>query len=82
VSACRVARYSGLLHELGKITLETYLMQHHVWLTSNAKTLLVITPGYPKINLLAASLLYLFVSKQVGQHLDPSCSWPEGQGSG
>lgn len=57
--------YMGVLHELGKITLETYLMQHHVWLTSNAKTLLVIVPGYSKINMLLGSLLFLFVSKQM-----------------
>ena len=32
-------------HDLGKTTLETYLLQHHIWLTSNAKTLLTIVPG-------------------------------------
>ena len=37
-------------HDLGKTTLETYLLQHHIWLTSNAKTLLTITPGHPWIN--------------------------------
>lgn len=57
--------YSGGLHEIGKVTLETYLMQHHIWLTSNAKTLLVLLPGYPKINMLLATLLFLFVSKQL-----------------
>jgi hypothetical protein len=33
------------MHDLGKTTLETYLLQHHIWLTSNAKTLLTIVPG-------------------------------------
>ena len=39
--------HSGMLHEMGKVTLETYLLQHHVWLTSNAKTLLNIVDGWP-----------------------------------
>ena len=53
------------LHELGKTTLETYLLQHHVWLTSNAKTLLNITPGYPWINFALATLLFFFLSKEL-----------------
>ena len=37
---------------IGKITLETYLLQHHLLLTRNAKSLLTVLPGYPKCNLL------------------------------
>ena len=54
-----------LLAEMGKITLETYLMQHHIWLTSNAKTLLVLLPGYPKLNLILTTLIYLFVAQRL-----------------
>ena len=43
----------------GKITLETYLLQHHVLLTSNAKTLLVLIPGFPTCNLLLVTSIYL-----------------------
>jgi len=53
------------LHELGKTTLETYLLQHHVWLTSNAKTLLNITPGYPWINFALATVLFYVLSKEL-----------------
>lgn len=53
------------LHELGKTTLETYLLQHHIWLTSNAKTLLTIVPGHPWINFALATLLFFFVSKEL-----------------
>ena len=54
--------HSAMLHEMGKITLESYLMQHHIWLTSNAKTLLNIVDKWPIANLVVATVLYIFVS--------------------
>lgn len=53
------------LHDLGKTTLETYLLQHHIWLTSNAKTLLTIVPGHPWVNFALATLLFFAVSKEL-----------------
>ena len=53
------------LHDLGKTTLETYLLQHHIWLTSNAKTLLTIIPGHPWINFALATILFFTVSKEL-----------------
>jgi hypothetical protein len=55
----------GLLASIGKYTLETYLLQHHVWLTSNAKTVLVFVPGYPKVNLLVVTVVYVLVSRRL-----------------
>jgi hypothetical protein len=57
--------YSGFLAEMGKITLETYLMQHHIWLTSNAKTLLVLVPDWPECNMFVCTLLYVLVSRRL-----------------
>lgn len=59
------AWHSGLLHDIGKVTLETYLMQHHVWLTSNAKTLLVLLPGLPNCNLVVVSVLFVYLSRYI-----------------
>lgn len=53
------------LHDLGKTTLETYLLQHHIWLTSNAKTLLTIVPEHPWINFALCTMLFFFVSKEL-----------------
>ncbi len=39
-------------------------MQHHVWLTSNAKTLLILLPGYPKCNLVIVSVFFVYLSRQ------------------
>ena len=54
-----------LLHEIGKTTLETYLMQHHIWLTSNAKSLLVLVPGMPKVNMLVVTVIYFYISRRL-----------------
>ena len=54
-----------LLHQIGKTTLETYLMQHHIWLTSNAKSLLTLIPGWPKVNFLVVSIGYFFLSRRL-----------------
>ena len=56
-----------LLHQIGKTTLETYLMQHHIWLTSDAKSLLTLVPGWPKVNFLLVSLMYVFLSRRLYQ---------------
>ncbi|BFZ21260.1 hypothetical protein BsWGS_24299 [Bradybaena similaris] len=47
---------------LGKITLETYLSQLHIYLLANARTLLVFLVGYPLLNFALATITYLFVS--------------------
>ena len=54
----------SLLHEIGKTTLETYLLQHHLWLSSNAKSLVVFVPNYPKINFCVVTCVYFAVSRK------------------
>jgi len=56
-----------LLHQIGKTTLETYLMQHHIWLTSDAKSLLILIPGWPKVNFLLVSIIYVVLSRRLYQ---------------
>ncbi len=55
----------GLLARMGKVTLETYLMQHHIWLAANAKALVVLVPGYPLVNLALVTVIYVFVSNRL-----------------
>lgn len=58
-------RFLGPLHSIGKITLETYLMQHHVWMSGNAKKVLVFVPGFPFVNMVLVTLVYIIISKEV-----------------
>jgi len=55
----------AFLHEIGKTTLETYLMQHHIWLTSNSKTVLVFIPGWPRVNLALVTYVYVIICRKV-----------------
>ena len=59
------SHHLAFLHQIGKTTLETYLMQHHIWLTSNAKSLLTLLPGWPKVNMLIVTILYYLISRRL-----------------
>ena len=40
-------------------------LQHHIWLMSNAKTLLVLIPGMPKMNFLLVSCIYYRTAREL-----------------
>lgn len=51
-----------LLTWLGKITLETYLSQIHIYMIGDAKKILVYLPNYPLLNFMLSTAIYLYVS--------------------
>ena len=62
ISSYRRMYHSNLLAQMGKITLETYLLQHHVWLADNAKSRFILIPGYPLINMVITTAIYIYIS--------------------
>eukprot|EP00961_Rhodomonas_salina_P186070 2512241-Rhodomonas_salina.1 len=50
---------------LGRISLESYLLQYHIWLACSATKLLVVVPGMPKVNLLVTSGVFMVLANQL-----------------
>ena len=55
--------HCALFSFLGKITLETYISQLHIYLMQDAKGVLVLIKGYPLLNFLLNSVIFVALSK-------------------
>ncbi|XP_031745361.1 protein REDUCED WALL ACETYLATION 2-like [Cucumis sativus] len=57
---------------IGKISLDTYISQFHIWLRSNApdaqpKKLLIIIPNYPLLNFMFTTILFMAISYRLAE---------------
>jgi len=55
--------YSTYLAWGGTITLETYILQYHMYMLDDAKSILVMIPGYKLCNFVLVTIFYVVLSK-------------------
>lgn len=72
----------ALFREIGTTSLETYLLQHHLWLSSNAASWLVLVPSFPVVNAVATTILFVAASRALfrstlalREAILPDCPW-------
>ena len=58
-------KHSSLLAGLGRISLETWVSQGHVWLAADSHGVLVLLPRFPVLNLLVTSFIFICASHEV-----------------
>ncbi|XP_063957894.1 N-acetylneuraminate 9-O-acetyltransferase-like isoform X1 [Lytechinus pictus] len=58
-------KYSVFAAWFGEISLELFISQYHIWLAQDTKTLLVLVPGYPTLNLIVTSFIFVCVAVEI-----------------
>ncbi|XP_064602906.1 N-acetylneuraminate 9-O-acetyltransferase-like isoform X2 [Liolophura sinensis] len=57
--------YSTLFAWFGKISLELFISQYHIWLADDTHKILVFIPGHPVLNVLTTTLIFVAVCCEI-----------------
>ncbi|XP_033847414.1 N-acetylneuraminate 9-O-acetyltransferase [Periophthalmus magnuspinnatus] len=57
--------YSSFFAWFGKISLELFICQYHIWLAADTKGILVLIPGNPPLNILVSSFIFVCVAHEI-----------------
>lgn len=60
-------RYSTFFAWFGTISLELFISQYHIWLAADTHGVLVLVPGYPVLNLIVTSFIFVCASHEVNK---------------
>ncbi|KAK7501363.1 hypothetical protein BaRGS_00007488, partial [Batillaria attramentaria] len=58
-------RYSSFFAWFGKISLELFICQYHIWLAADTHGVLVLLPSYPVLNVVVTSIILICVAHEV-----------------
>ncbi|GAB6019038.1 hypothetical protein CHUAL_000666 [Chamberlinius hualienensis] len=65
ISGLLRTRYSTFFAWFGKISLELFICQYHIWLSADTHGILVLVPSYPVLNVLATTFIFLCISHEI-----------------
>ncbi|XP_048410768.1 N-acetylneuraminate 9-O-acetyltransferase isoform X1 [Stegostoma tigrinum] len=59
--------YSSFFAWFGKISLELFICQYHIWLAADTKGILVLIPGNPVLNIIVSTFIFVLVAHEISQ---------------
>lgn len=57
--------YSSFFAWFGKISLELFICQYHIWLAADTKGILVLIPGNPSLNVIISTFVFVCVAHEI-----------------
>lgn len=64
------SRFSLLFAWIGKISLELFICQYHIWLAADTHGILVLVPGYPVLNVVITSFIFVCIAHEIHRITD------------
>ncbi|OWF42418.1 CAS1 domain-containing protein 1-like [Mizuhopecten yessoensis] len=60
-------KYSSFFAWFGKISLELFIAQYHIWLAADTNGVLALIPSYPVLNVIITSFIFICVSHEISK---------------
>ncbi|XP_073438160.1 N-acetylneuraminate (7)9-O-acetyltransferase [Dendrobates tinctorius] len=57
--------YSSFFAWFGRISLELFICQYHIWLAADTKGILVLIPGNPMLNIIISTFIFVCVAHEI-----------------
>lgn len=65
ISGALRTKYSSLFAWFGEISLELFITQYHIWLAADTHGVLVLMPGFPVLNVIITSFIFVCASHEI-----------------
>ncbi|XP_059174219.1 N-acetylneuraminate 9-O-acetyltransferase-like isoform X2 [Physella acuta] len=75
VLGCLRTRYSSFFAWFGKISLELFICQYHIWMAADTHGTLVLIPSYPVLNVVITSFIFIVISHEISVITQSLCTY-------